>query len=298
MLLPLCVWVFWGPGFTCGRGSLTLWARCTRRFGVDTSWKRQQQLHGWAGDTISYLTLDGGSRNRSSTAASASEVPPPARTLARSHPCPRGCPAPARASIEYTHLYYTWGCRPAVRIVLYDAGTPLCVKTVLVGLLQVAFTTYTNNAHGFEVMYPTEWSCIVSSTAGDPVVVEFVCPLSERAYKRFSVVRVHAPFLLPAELLLVCRYCCGTLITVVLKVSYAGCSGREWCGTTVLHCGWLCVGAYWLAVLGRLIVEWPHSPAIRKAGQCQLHSWLWLLQLCWVFGARPCLFSLLWWADD
>ena len=89
-------------------------------------WKRQQQLHGWAGDTISYLSLDGGTRNRSTTASSMSDI---------------------------------------------------------------TFSTYVNTAHGFEVMYPKEWSCIVSSTPGDPVVVQFVCPLSERTYKRFSVVR-------------------------------------------------------------------------------------------------------------
>ncbi len=89
-------------------------------------WKQKQQLQGWAGDTVSYLSLDGGTRNRSSTAASMSEV---------------------------------------------------------------AFATYVNGAHGFEVMHPKEWSCIVSSSPADPIVVQFVCPISERSYKRFSVVR-------------------------------------------------------------------------------------------------------------
>jgi hypothetical protein len=57
----------------------------------------------------------------------------------------------------------------------------------------LAFTTYVNQTLGFEILYPKDWSCIVPSSPEDPIAVQFVCPLSERAYKRFSVVRVVAP---------------------------------------------------------------------------------------------------------
>jgi hypothetical protein len=88
---------------------------------------QKQQLQGWAVDTVSYHALDGGTRTRSATASSVSDM---------------------------------------------------------------TFSSYVSTLRGFEVLYPKEWSCIVSSSPADPIVVQFVCPISERSYKRFSVVSV------------------------------------------------------------------------------------------------------------